>query len=441
MILCKIHFSSLEINNIGKIFQKLILFWFYTWFWRYSYLFLTSIKFYPRKEILIKPINVRLDIYIFLTILKFDFVFQYLPFLSFYSLKTLNSISRQYFPCFQCFLFSIDSPVETPKSNKLFPIWLIFRKFNRSLGTRSETLDSIFITDANGPSISKEAKVYFFRKILINLLSLLSIMKSLLNCKSQYPLFLDMTSEVAKDNSFLMKKYLTSSCQSNSFKQIPIFKIEPSLLSLSLREMVLSFNIFDLEDFLFLSRLYLPNKGLDSPLIFVRNDQTIPLSLTAREQSALFCTKTKRKDELVKFGFKFVRKRILSDFSRAKSRKLTRPNKDSLKDLFRKEMLCSNSKISKVFYGVDLAKKQLPILRQSTQLIEKILHFLAHSYIKDQISYNIFQKNEAALDPGYSLQEYLRVFFANQHKNRLVLQDVLNSLKVFSEFFSQSQSG
>ena len=266
-------------------------------------------------------------------------------------------------------------------------------------------------------------------------------MKSLLNCKSQYPLFLDMTSEVAKDNSFLMKKYLTSSCQSNSFKQIPIFKIEPSLLSLSLREMVLSFNIFDLEDFLFLSRLYLPNKGLDSPLIFVRNDQTIPLSLTAREQSALFCTKTKRKDELVKFGFKFVRKRILSDFSRAKSRKLTRPNKDSLKDLFRKEMLCSNSKISKVFYGVDLAKKQLPILRQSTQLIEKILHFLAHSYIKDQISYNIFQKNEAALDPGYSLQEYLRVFFANQHKNRLVLQDVLNSLKVFSEFFSQSQSG
>lgn len=262
-------------------------------------------------------------------------------------------------------------------------------------------------------------------------------MKALLNCKSQCPLFLEIEGTVTQENSDLMKKYLSSIAQSSMGKDIPKFKIEPELLNLSLRELVLKVTIIDLEDFLFLSRLYLPNKGLEKPLIFVRNDQTIPLTLTVKEQSSLFCTKTKRKDELVKFGFKFVRKRILNDFSRAKSRKLTKPNKDGLKDLFKKEMLCNNTKISNAFYGVDLAKKQLPLLRQSKRLIEKIKFFLGNSYIKDQISYNIFQKNEAALDPGYSLQQYLKVYFANQHKNRLVLQDVLNSLKVFSEFFSQ----
>lgn len=273
-------------------------------------------------------------------------------------------------------------------------------------------------------SINYRLSVLFLKKIVIYVLTLMRIMNDFLEIKSSRaagPKYMD---------------HLIS----NSKKPSPMVfsnkvRVDASLENLSIRQLIDLFDISDFATYLVLGHTYIYKKHKKVRVKVVHRGRVCQFDMTCREQRDILCCKTKRKDELIKFSFKFIRRQVFKNFKQTHKRRFEDTHKSKLKQMFYDKFLCGDAQAIKYFESFDLSRKGLETLKEFSELKNMMVLFQEREYIGALTQDYIFEKSDEILKEDFTFQQFIKEVLSRQHKHSVVMQGIVNSLEQFIEFF------
>lgn len=277
--------------------------------------------------------------------------------------------------------------------------------------------------------------VFLLRKLLILFIMLMDLCKSFLNLKTGEDLFKsNISEEVHKANHQKVKNVL----QNNNYYNNKILKysIDTSLYHLSLEALMMHVDVCFFQNYLLLTHVYLTKK-FSKKLVNIRlKDKVYSFKFTLKEQEQIFCSKSKRRDELIKFSYKFIRKQIFKNFKKNLfDRRSDLSSNEDAKNEFYKEVLNGNKEAIDYFNSVDVSKKHLKKFQKCQKIVDMIHTYKDEKYIEEQIETNIFKKAETIFRDDLTFEIFLKCLFCGQHKHSVILQDIINSHNIFDLFF------
>jgi hypothetical protein len=209
-------------------------------------------------------------------------------------------------------------------------------------------------------------------------------------------------------------------------------EIQKNLLNLSLEDLIKLIDIKDVNTYLLITHRFISKKDKDQQMKLIHHGKLYEFSLNTFEQQQLLCCKTKRKDELIKFSFKFIRRELVKKF-----RATVGPTMDKMKvkHMFNKRYLHGNKGAIKYFESFDVSKKGLKILDEFKKLKTMMLGVQKKGYIEALIKEYIWKKGSQILEDSFSFRKFVEEILSRQHKHSMVVQGVLNSLNQFEHFF------
>ena len=262
----------------------------------------------------------------------------------------------------------------------------------------------------------------YLRKILVYLVTLLRLMNDFVSLK-QAP-------ERAADSTLAR---LVEKCRVN---QVNVFKnqvpVRERLLGLSLQQLVDEVDIRDVGLYVLIVHRFMAKKDKHATVRAWHRGRVVEFSLNSNEQHDLLCCKTKRRDEIVKFSFKFIRRQLISGFRPQVPGPVDRLG---LKSEFNRRYLQSDPAAVAYFESFDISRKGLHVLRRFGELRQMMEAFCKTGYIEALVRKYICRQRSGVLDDSTGFEEFADEMMSRQHKNSTTLQGALNSLEQFREFF------
>lgn len=277
----------------------------------------------------------------------------------------------------------------------------------------------------NESKLDYQLSILFLKKILIYTLTLMRLMNDFV--------------EVKTGKSCSTNKYVESLVRSSRKNSQSSFtnkvKVDVSLLDSSVEQLINLFNIEDFNTYLVLGHTYIYKKNKRIRIKLYHRGELRELDLTCKEQRDILCCKTKRKDELIKFSFKFIRRQVFKKFKQNHKRRFEDTHKSKLKKIFYKKYLNGDEQAIKYFESFDLSRKGLETLKEFSELKKMMLMFQEDKYIAALTQDYIFEKTDEVLKEDISFQQFIKEVLSRQHKHSVVMQGIINSLEQFIEFF------
>jgi hypothetical protein len=206
------------------------------------------------------------------------------------------------------------------------------------------------------------------------------------------------------------------------------------LLQKDIESLANCIEIEELQFYLWINRNYIDRKAIKKDFVYKTiYGKKYRISIGFREKCQIICSKTKRTDEILKFTFKFLRKRILFKYKKDKKKK-TR-NQLDLKMMFNKDILDNDEDLTKRFYSYDVSKKDLKALKQNDKIYSILLKHFTEKFIIEVIENILSFKQEKFFEKKLDIVDFVKLFYSNQQKQALVLQDIINTFEVFSVYF------
>jgi hypothetical protein len=168
----------------------------------------------------------------------------------------------------------------------------------------------------------------------------------------------------------------------------------------------------------------------------IYQSKEIRFEMTSKEQIRILCCKKKRKDELIKFSFKFIRRHIYLDFRKKYFENDPNVSKKKVKEKFHDIYLNNDKKSIKYFESFDVSRKGLLTLKNFHELKKKIRDFQRSKYLQLLIKEYIFEQSDEILTDDLTFQEFIDDSLSRQHKHIMVIQGVINSLELFIDYFT-----
>lgn len=242
------------------------------------------------------------------------------------------------------------------------------------------------------------------------------------------------SAEILKANATMIQEIvaLKNNHATQIFPPGKKFRVCGSLLSKSLGELAGLVDVADVSTYVLLTNVYMSGKE-NQRRVHLFSGEGFSVNVKVNEEVLFY--KSKRKDELVKFSFKFIRKQLINRHRRRISRNASKVKAQFVRKDFNERVLLNDAEVIEYFYSMEVNKKNLKSLGRAPQVIEMVNEYKEQYFLQDQINFNIFQKNENIFREDVSLLEFIKKIFIVQNKNNVTLQSVLNSLYVFDGFF------
>jgi hypothetical protein len=265
--------------------------------------------------------------------------------------------------------------------------------------------------------------VLFLKKFMIYTLTLTKVVEEFLLYKTQQ----------RPENVYtqFFKKALNASKLDKDMDTADKLPIDKRLINKSLQELTDLVDIECLQIYIFLSNIFISKKEKAKKISFIYKNHQYEFLFKMQEQEKLLCCKVKRKDELIKFTFKFIRRQIMKDFTNKHKKKLSY---SQLKLKFYSAFLNSDKKAIKYFESFDVSKKGLLILEPFTELSQLINDFKSNQYMHRVMEEYIMVKVDPSIKNSIPFRSFVEESLSRQHKQSLVVQNILNSLEIFEEF-------
>lgn len=217
----------------------------------------------------------------------------------------------------------------------------------------------------------------------------------------------------------------------------PILPICPALLTTNLIDLVNMIQIEDLQFYIFVNRLYLDKKSTEKKIEYSdMRGFTVKFTLNFNYKNLIICSKIKRKDEILKFTFKFLRKKILWNHEKVNKKNIK--TQVSLKEVFNSEILKDDKELINRFYSYDVSKKDLNYLKNNELISNKLKIYFYENYMKDMINHIIsFKQDEMLKNKFFTAKEFIETLYASQQKKSITLQDGMNTFKIFKNYFCE----
>lgn len=270
------------------------------------------------------------------------------------------------------------------------------------------------------------------KKILILFIMQLDVLKCYVNCKANAKVFETKFDQgVHHENAEKTRNLLGDI---NNLVKAFTFKVDESLQTLSLDTLVDKIEIDLFQLYLLLSKVYLTKSKNAQTVTLKINQKQYSFRVTMLEQKYILNVKPKRKDELNKFAFKFIRKNVFLHF------KNSLPNKEQkssgeIKKLFNKKYLLGDPRSIDYYHSVDVSKKGIKHIKKCTDLLRVFKDFRDREYFQVQLEKVIFQKSGIIFQDKVTFEHFLKSLFCTQYKHSILLQDSMNSLAILDSFF------
>ena len=210
----------------------------------------------------------------------------------------------------------------------------------------------------------------------------------------------------------------------NFFKE---YRVNKSLIKESLEQLVNRIQLKDIQIYLLLTHTFIHKKKRKAKVRFYIDNRIVSFWITCKEQINLLCSKIKRKDELIKMGFKFTRRELLKKFNSNKNVPLSQ--KETVKRNFYQKYLGDDKEAIVYFESFDVSRKGLKLLEKYSSLKDDIQQFLFTKYICSFTIEYILNKSESILSETTKLEKFIVKLLSRQHRHSLIVQDVINSLE------------
>ena len=279
----------------------------------------------------------------------------------------------------------------------------------------------------NDKKLNLELSLRFLKKILIYI----HLLMKFINKFFEYTLNKGTPESI---NRFVQLMNL-SETKSPDFKEWCI-KVPAELLTKDIETLIDMIDIEDIQTFLLLNHIFINNKNIRTKIDIIHKGKLYKFFMSSRMQNLVMCCKTKRKDELVKFSFKYIRKQVYKEFQEKNEKMFPGANKYTLKKEFNKRYVGENYKAIDYFESFDLSKEGLCTLKQLKNLNNLMMEFQKTRFIQILINEYIIEKQDLSLRNDLYLKEFLWEVLSRQHKNSMTTMSVLNSLDQFISFFS-----
>ena len=296
------------------------------------------------------------------------------------------------------------------------------------------SVNNDFIFDKNAQQFINARSNLILKKVLVQLISVLDIMKIYINLNMNQEIYQNLNMEKSTEslNQKIIKKILASKMLNNQMRNNEKFFINRDLLKLSLNELTSKIEIQDIFTYTLLTNVYMSGKE-NVRQVKLFTGEEFKIYIKTNEEILFY--KSKRKDELVKFSFKFIRKQLINQHRQKLSISNPKLKAQTVRKHFNTHVLKDDPKVIEYFYSMEVNKKNLRHLTKAPQIIEMANEYKKLFFLQDQINYNIFQKNENIFREDVTLIDFMKKIFIVQNKNNVTLQNVLNSLYVFDSFF------
>ena len=289
--------------------------------------------------------------------------------------------------------------------------------------------------DISNESYNSKANLVL-KKVFIQMISVLQLMKIYVNMSLNKQHFdcISFDQQTLKYNTALIRQILNTN-STNENQPNSKFRINESLLGLSLTDLIAKIRVKDISTYVMLTSIYMSGKE-SSREIYLSTDLHFPTNIKANETILFY--KSKRKDELVKFAFKFTRKQLLSIYKSQLINKYPKIKASEVRERFNSEILNNHKLAIDYFYSMEVNKKNLRYLHENPKAVQLFRDYQRNHFLEDQINSNIFRKKENIFRGDVTLPQFLRKIFIVQSKNNVTLQNILNSLYIFDAFFNLS---
>ena len=296
--------------------------------------------------------------------------------------------------------------------------------------TRDEhELQNFFYTkESNMKSFSKKQQLCrFFKNLLMITVSLLDLMKMFLNFKtgeSIYP-------ESSRWDSY--KKIVRNIIPGEHKKRL---KIDYNLKNQTISQLLSQIDLRDLQIYISINKSVVKkNKYQDISFRRRDNNELENIIISYDEHHQLFCPKFKRKDELTKFLFKYIKKQIFSEYKKQTLEKEGKVAYKMIVSNYDTEFLPDKT-TRKIFYSENINKKNLLLLKKKNKKVtQSIIKYVKTSLINHLIT-KIYQEDEPAIFGNrVTFSEFAKMFLHSSKKHVLLFKDCVIALDTLNEVF------
>ena len=272
------------------------------------------------------------------------------------------------------------------------------------------------------------------KKLLVYFVMVMDLFKCYLYVKTDQS-FGD--SHVAADVHSRNRRKLDAFVKLDQFKETPRprFEVDSSLWALPLGQLLDRVDLSLYPAFITLSNLFIM-KSLSSKVATLNlAGREFKFTVTFEEQQWIMCSKIKRKDELIKFSYRFIRKQIFKAFKQRICVEGENLRLEEIRRRFNEVYLKGDPRIVEYYKSVDISKKRLNNLAECRQLRGEIDRYKQDKYFPKQIEKMVFYKDDQIFQDQLTFDVFLKTVFCSQFKNSMILQDIIQSYFIFESFF------
>lgn len=271
------------------------------------------------------------------------------------------------------------------------------------------------------------------KKLLVFFVMLMDVFKCYLNFKIKKPIFLTQIDPETHQKNSKILEHIIKFEQYKEEETTPLC-VDPGLFACSTAQLMDKIDMTLFPEYVILSNLFIMKSSSTRMVTMTLRNNSYSFQVTIEEQQRLLSSKIKRKDELIKYSYRFIRKQIFKKFKEdlEKQRRVTL---DEARSEFNRVFLNDDPAIIEYYKAVDISKKRLVKLSPCHRLHQTINSFKNEEYFPRQIEKLIFYKNDQIFEDHLKFDSFLKSIFCSQFKNSMILQDIIQSYFVFDSFF------
>ena len=268
----------------------------------------------------------------------------------------------------------------------------------------------------------------FYKKTLLYFICLIDLNKLFTNQKSGSEHFKQSSISKNTRNNYIAQLKTKKVWKMNKLELCKDLKLK------SLSELISMISAGDLQFYLWISRILIDKSNKKDSFTYCSNSKNvITFKINSKERRELICSKSKRKEEVLKFSFKFLKKGILEDFKMAHGELLK--SRSSTKKLFNTKMLNDDPRLVKQFCNYKVSKMSLGQLKKIPVLKKLFEQQFQESFVLKGIQEVSSRRHEEMMNDTLSVDEFLNAIYMSQQKNALSLQDILSMFQIFGNCF------
>lgn len=209
-----------------------------------------------------------------------------------------------------------------------------------------------------------------------------------------------------------------------------------NLVNKNLIELISLFNYNDFKFYFNINRIFIQKKFQLKNYFFKIDKNKIKIKYNQKIKDQIICSKIKRRDEILKFSYKFIRRKLILMF--ADKNGYTQLSFSQKKKKFEDVIIKNDSILKSNFFCYEVSKKNLKYLKNHSVIGPQIKSYYKNHYLIDLINETINNDYDFVFTENNSIKDFLEILYCVQLKKNMNILDIFTSYEVLGQYIFEN---